>query len=156
MEKDFIKQINASDEIVNTLGKSSLLWNAFECKLFNQSCTVSKIKNCQDYDCFNKESYYTNLINELLTYLQLDKQNITKEIIKAKLYSEDRNEYHNEVEQVLKSDLHGKELQIGTLLILLRLRNNMFHGLKDCYNINSQLNLFIAANSLLNYIMTAF
>ena len=91
-----------------------------------------------------------------MSYLNINKQKITKDFIKQKLYSTNRNEYQIEVENVLKNDLHGKELQIGTMLILLRLRNNMFHGLKDCCNINKQLNLFISANDLLNYIMTTF
>lgn len=156
MKKDFIEEIEASDDIINALGRFSLLWNAFECELFDQQCTVSKIRNFENYNRIKKESYYTNLINTLLNYLGTDKRRITREIIKNRLYSVDRNEYQIEVEQVLKNDMHGEELQIGTLLILLRLRNNMFHGLKDCYQINSQLELFIAANSLLNYIMMNF
>lgn len=156
MNKNFIEKIGASKEIIEELGKFSLLWNAFECNLFNQECSVFKIQNFQNYNCINDETYYINLINELLLYLNVKKQNITREFIKQKLYSLQRDEYQIEVENVLKNDLHGEELQKGTLLILLRLRNNMFHGLKDCYNINKQLNLFISANDLLNYIMTTF
>lgn len=156
MEETFIERIGASKEIIEELGKFSLLWNAFECNLFNQECSVNNIKNFDDYDSINNETYYINLINELLSYLNVNRQEITKDFIKQKLYSTNRNEYQIEVENVLKNDLHGKELQIGTMLILLRLRNNMFHGLKDCYNINKQLNLFISANALLNYIMTTF
>lgn len=154
MKNSFLKQIGASDQIILELGKFSLLWNAFERILFKQECSINKIKNYQHYDKINNEKYYLNLLNELLTYFNKKKTEITKDFIKQKLYSNNRNEYQIEVENVLKNDSHGKELQIGTILILFRLRNNMFHGLKDCFNINHQYQLFVSANSLLNYVIT--
>ncbi|MDE5629999.1 MAG: hypothetical protein K2I70_00215 [Bacilli bacterium] len=71
-------------------------------------------------------------------------------MILSKLYSNKHHNVQEEVLQVLTEDVNNEILLTGVLLIIYRLRNNMFHGLKDCYSINSQLNLFKSANIALN------
>lgn len=150
MQYTVIKKYNIERKTITELGKFSILWNIFEKDYFQKKCCPHKIKNYQNYNITKSLKYNCeNFINVLHAYLGTSKSTITRNIIKATLF-DNSNEYHTEIEYVLKNKCDGTKLLIGTILIILRLRNNMFHGIKDCLNINNQLQLFISANIILN------
>ena len=61
-----------------------------------------------------------------------------------------KNDNQNLVEAVLKGSCRGVGDTVATLLIIVyRLRNNLFHGEKWAYGIQGQLSNFKHANSLL-------
>jgi hypothetical protein len=49
----------------------------------------------------------------------------------------------------INNDINEIDNIIGCLLIVQRIRNNMMHGLKDICDLNEQLELFQAANEVL-------
>lgn len=57
------------------------------------------------------------------------------------------------MEKTILGKSSNVELLIGSLHLLLRLRNNLFHGEKDPYKISAQLELFRASNILLDKLL---
>lgn len=136
------------------IGEFTILWAHFELLYFNNYCKAGLIKSKVKNNHFNLNKEIIDkckeLKNELLKSLYISNTNISTEIIHEKLYSHEYNKTYTEIDTVLTQDTTDKELLIGMLLVLYRLRNNMFHGLKDCYTINSQNKLFIKCNELLD------
>lgn len=152
---NFIKETGVTNEMISILGEFSFLWAQFELIYFINGCNISKIRNLT-FNISNFKVYdelCNNFINALLDYLNESKETITIDKIHNKLYSTDFKKFYPEIDDVIKKNICGKDLIKGSIFILFRLRNNMFHGLKDCYNINFQKNLFICANILINQLI---
>ncbi len=152
MTSKFIEYCNVSNEMLLELGEFTILWAQFELKYFNNDCTVNKLCELHKRVSLsnNLKNSCKNLINNLLEYFQTTKDLITENYIREKLYSTKNNYVNNEVIEVLTKDPSNESLITGVLLIIYRLRNNMFHGLKDCYTINRQFKLFQSVNDFLN------
>ncbi|MBB5336119.1 hypothetical protein [Pectinatus brassicae] len=81
-------------------------------------------------------------------------KHIDDQTIETRIYSENRQP--NVQQKKLISDfLEGKADNPlpGCSLFILRIRNNMFHGLKDIYTLNEQQEMFIGINSFLKFIL---
>jgi len=149
MQYSSIKKYNVNRQTITELGKFTLLWNIFEKEYFDKKCKACKVKNYKYPISKNLEKKCNEFINVLHSYLGTCKNTINREIIKETLF-DNSDEYHVEIENVLKNDCFGQDLIIGTVFILLRIRNNLFHGIKQCLTINNQLQLFNSANIVLN------
>lgn len=182
MEKTFIERIGASKEIIEELGKFSLLWAQFELEYCGNNCSDKLFLNDKEFEKFlqnvnnqEKKDKYTlsrekflglcnfkldfkslieNLIAELLKYLKKTRKTITPEFIHEKLYSSNFTSYYSQVDNIICNNINdNRELFLGGLLIIFRLRNNLFHGLKDCYSIDKQMEIFKSCNRFLDYLL---
>ena len=182
MKNTFIERIGASKEIIEELGKFSLLWAQFELEYCENNCSDKLFFNDIEFEKFlqnvnsqEKKSKYSlsrekffaicnfnfdfkllieNLITELLKYLHMTKETITPEFIHKKLYSSNFTSYYSQVDNIICNSVNdNRELILGGLLIVFRLRNNLFHGLKDCYSIDKQIEIFKSCNRFLDFLV---
>ena len=182
MDKTFIERIGASKEIIEELGKFSLLWAQFELEYCENNCSDKLFLNDTEFNKFlqnvssqtNKNKYILlrenflklcnfnldfnhlikNLISVLLKYLHKTKETITPEFIHEKLYSNNFTSYYTQVDNIICNNINDNtESLLGGLLIIFRLRNNLFHGLKDCYTIDNQIEIFKSCNCILDFLL---
>jgi len=154
MEYKQIIRCGVKEETILEIGKFSILWNMLEERYFDKCMTDKKVPDVANFIYSdNIQQYCLNLVHALLKYLNEDKKTITIEKIRKKLYSESWNGSYSEMERTILGKSNNVELLIGSMLLLLRLRNNLFHGEKDTYKINAQLELFSAANTLLDKLL---
>ena len=182
MEETFIERIGASKEIVEELGKFSLLWAQFELEYCANNCFDKLFFNDVEFEKFllnvngqekknnyiflrenflklfnfntNLKPLIKNIISALLKYLHKTKETITPEFIHEKLYSNSFTAYYPQVDNIICNNINdNQELLLGGLLIVFRLRNNLFHGLKDCYTIDKQIEIFKSCNRFLDFLL---
>jgi hypothetical protein len=131
-----------SEADLNEIKNFTLLWNIYENIIFNTHFTVNQLENeinsrnldfQQFQSCFN---YYqnryveNNMINQRFSYLNF-RQNDREQLVRDVLLG------------AINTD-NDRIFSIG--IIVYRLRNNLFHGVKDYRNLNGQADNFIYAN----------
>ncbi len=150
---------NIDDKIIFEIGKFTILWNMFEreCK-----CNAST-ENIKEY-LYDKVNKYDDKIfgDFVKTIKERAKKscggdNYLNTYILTKLYPTDdnrarvgRNEKKEEVPIVQKFFINSnKENMVGAFLAIKRIRNNMFHGLKEQFF----LEFFESINAVLQKIL---
>ena len=127
----------------------TLLWGLFEARLLSSSGCVSKI--CAVVDEWEKsQSLSADEFNEELEYFR----NRYFSDGAATNYFNDLNFRNNDNEALVRRVIGGQsdtpsDRVSALLIIVFRLRNNLFHGLKWEYRLADQLDNFKAANSIL-------
>ena len=138
-----------SQEEKDAIMHFSLLWSLFEAQVLNTSASANSIEakintwlesgllNADDFEPFKSyfvERYIENgETNNRFEHLHLrngDKPNLVKSVLNG----EDNN---------------ISNVATALLIIVLRYRNNFFHGIKWAYQFNDQLDNFNTANNLL-------
>lgn len=131
----------------------SFLWSLFEGEIMGGRCDVLRIRNyvrqldqldrlkhldSEPYITYLKERYYRGgEVTEYFQGLHLERSRSPEEVLDML-----RNEDASKVVQ-----------KIGCLVIIYRLRNNLFHGEKWQYELYGQLDNFTQANNYLKNIM---
>lgn len=131
----------------------SFLWSLFEGMEMNRNCNVQTIRRyvtdleqqggLVDFDCetyleYLKSRYYQNgEVTDNFHHLHLERNNNPGEVMEA-LSNEDAT--------------HEVKV-IGCLIVIYRLRNNLFHGEKWQYQLQDQRNNFVFANEFLKSLM---
>lgn len=145
-----IKNKDFEKETVLEVGKFAILWNIFENEKCNKDCSIEKLRNIA-------EIYETSIKWEDLALAlrkRADNQGVN--------FSEYVDEYlslgnglnggqKEEVKKFLESGGH-KNLS-GGLIAIYRIRNNIFHGLKDWTLLDEQIDLFQSLNTFLEEII---
>jgi len=136
------------DEI-NAITDFTFLWSLFEGRLLSESCSVAKLLSLVDsiearaavrHDAFDAASSH-------FRQRYFDGENFTVAFEGLHLRRNDRQDV---VESFLRNSPENKATTLkGLLIIIYRLRNNLFHGLKWSYGIADQLKNFSHANSVL-------
>lgn len=123
----------------------TLLWNIFENIIFNAHFSINSleqeiINRNPDFEDFNGcfdyfQGRYTinNSIGDRFQFLSFRRN--------------DREQFVRDVLLGIIIDSNAKVLAIG--IIIYRLRNNLFHGLKDYRYLNGQVDNFTQANSFI-------
>ena len=131
----------------------SFLWSRFEGKVMNRRCDLPRIRNYVKQleeqgglEFLEVEKYVEYLRNRYFRDgdvtghyhgLNLDVHNNTKEVL-----------------ETLRNENAPKAVKaIGYLIVIYRLRNNLFHGEKWQYNLEGQLDNFAYANDYLKSMM---
>lgn len=124
----------------------SFLWSLFEGKVMDGRCDVPRIReyvlhryqlglfqslDCEPYIGYLKNRYYGDgEVTDYYNGLHLERSGNPIEVI-----------------EILRNKESPKEIKIiGCLIIVYRLRNNLFHGEKWHYELQGQLNNFTQAN----------
>lgn len=127
----------------------ALLWSFFESKvLHSRACArlIIDVSQRWEREGLLKEECF----NDCLSYFKkryIDHGDFT-------LHFSDLNFHKNDYQDIVEAVLKGNDGRVGDivaalLIIVYRLRNNLFHGLKWAYGISGQLCNFNNANSLL-------
>jgi hypothetical protein len=155
--QDEIEWINRYLQVAGLIDRSqvecirnfSLMWNLFEGHVCEQRASLDKFEkivnklmikgylHCEDYkDHVNyfKSRYITNMgTNSIFDELYINNKN-SKELV---------------INVLLDKDTNIKSVVMALLIIIYRLRNNLFHGIKSLYTINNQVDNFKRANRIL-------
>ena len=150
-------------DIIFEIGKFAILWNMFErdCGC-NASSTNIKNYMTKIDNSYNKEIFenFIDVVKEIAKKIYPDEEDFLEKYISHNLYPKDDErarisdfEIKNELPMV-KSFFQNpsKDNWVGVLFAIKRIRNNMFHGLKDEYF----LDFFKSINDILEYLINRF
>lgn len=140
-----INKWNFNEEIVLEIGKFAILWNIFESQKCDNSCSNKKLEQIS-VSCSEN---WLKFSAELLKRANGDIDDYVNNGLS--LGGGLREGEKNKVKEFLKSE--GKLNLVGGLIAIFRIRNNMFHGLKEWKDLNNQLNLFKTINLILKEII---
>lgn len=144
---------NLSQDERDAIDDFSFLWSLFEGTEMNRHCSVQTIRqyvinldqqgrllnfDCDMYLGYLKDRYFKNgQLTEYFPHLHLE-----------------RNHNPTEVMEALSIEDATKIVRvIGCLIVVYRLRNNLFHGEKWLYQLQDQKNNFTYANEFLKCLM---
>lgn len=139
-EKDFEK------EIVIEIGKFAILWNIFEKEKCKNDCNIDKLAQLVKEK--ETDQFWKSLAKVLKERLGARDCNVD-DYINSHL-SQGRGMKKLEkiyVKEFIDTD--GERNLVGGLIAIYRIRNNMFHGLKDWTCLGGQLKLFEGINEFL-------
>ena len=145
--------VELSEDEKNVIVDFSFLWSLFESTKLNGNCNVKTIRDYvvslgqngqlqalvfEPYLEYLKNRYYINGdVTEYFNGLHLNRSGNPVEVITA----------------LSNEDASKEEQVIGCLIILYRLRNNLFHGEKWQYQLQGQFNNFLQANGFIKNLM---
>ena len=140
---------NFSDEKINAVRDFSLLWNLFESKLGKRHINIQILSNIaySIYRSCNQQDFYTPYLQYFQRRYLNEGNNVNQLFLQLVFRPNDRKEL---VESVLKqTERNPVKIIEAILIIIYRLRNNMFHGEKELHNIHTQYDNFNNANRFL-------
>lgn len=147
-----IRGENLQRETVLAIGKFSILWNCFERNWCCNNCTPRRIKEVwreipMDMD---RQRQLAEVINERRAWFCQSVMNYVCD----SLHPENARMSVEEDLEIMRRFLEqeGDDLACGCLLAIHRIRNNLVHGLKLIQDLDGQIELFQAANEVLESI----
>lgn len=150
--QDWIKEhlhdgVHLDPECLQALQNFTLMWNLFESLLCENFAKISAFEEIVTRHEFKEPS--ASLVNSFSYFRSRYVSNGDFTAIFEGLRFR-RNDRQEVVEKALKSESPSlSEIVLATMLIVYRLRNNLFHGLKSVSSLNNQTdNLNVAAQSL--------
>lgn len=146
----YLNEYNSlSDQLKSHLHDFLILWSFFEFQVLESGADASKIKS--------------SILSNPNKFENLDKYKNTLFFVQNRyLYENEYNQIfdrlnfrRNDKEEYVKTTLLDEDVTLNTiaslLIIIYRLRNNLFHGLKWIYGFTDQDELFEHANIILSY-----
>jgi hypothetical protein len=132
----------------------ALMWNMFEALACQRSANVRAIEEkVNDIYCRNllrSEDFIPYLEYFQNRYLTAGQVNETFD--KLRFRDHDKKEL---VKNVMQGELDDpNNIVLALLLVVFRLRNNLFHGEKNIYRLNFQIDNFKVANQILAKFLT--
>lgn len=147
-----IKGYNIQADTVREIGKFSILWNWFERFWCDNNCNPGKIKDIAKMIPvgYKQQAHLAEVLNQRRHWFgQLEMDYIIESLHpgNARASTEDDMAIMRQfMEQT------GDDLTCGCLLVIYRIRNNLMHGMKLLEELNGQIELFHAANEVLESI----
>jgi hypothetical protein len=140
-------------EKINAITNFSLMWNLFESVLGNNTMSIQRIS--QIATLISTKDNCNDFYREYFSYFKdryVDEIGNTKAIFNNLAFR--ANDKKDFVEQTLKSEgLNAAEAIEALLIIIYRLRNNLFHGEKELHTIHTQYENFNNANLFLSKLL---
>ena len=147
-----IKEFELKEETVVEIGKFAILWNTFEHDWFRDHFAYSALKSKEPQIMIDgeKQKELACVINKRRAWFgQSEMDYITDSLHPG-------NAIRSSAEQMSKMydflTQQGDNHVCGCILVIHRLRNNLMHGLKSASQLDDQIDLFKAANSVLETI----
>lgn len=145
---------NLQNKTVLEIGKFSILWNCFEHDWCSNNCNPDKIKSIVKSIQFDREkqSQFAKVLNNRRNWfgqLEIDYVRESLHPGSARASKEDDIQI---MRQFLEQEGDDFDLICGCLLVIYRIRNNLMHGLKLIEELDGQIELFRAANDVLESI----
>ena len=147
-----IRGYSLKEETVKEIGRFAILWNCFERDYCANNCSMAKIVDAvQNIQIpYEKQCEFAKELNKRRGLFD----QIIPDYVENSLHPANANKsaptYINIMEDFMKQE-YG-DIKDGCLLIIYRLRSNLMHGLKMVTDLDCQIDLFIAANEVLESI----
>ena len=133
-----------SEQVVLEIGKFVILWNIFEKERCGTHCTETTLLNLNlEYEPNKEWRDLANIFNQRASLLTCN----IEQYVRTKLSLGHGAQHKEEIIRFI--DSMGESYLTGGLLAIYRIRNNMFHGLKDYRDLDNQLELFCCINRVL-------
>lgn len=149
------KYYGLKEETIYTIGEFSVLWCYFEQVIFNSEVNPFKMLNWAKRQELTSEliALCKNIKEKANIYLN----DIDDATIEIKIYSVNRPP-SDEHRKLILDFLEGESDNplLGCSLFILRVRNNMFHGLKDIFTLDKQREMFLGINEFLQFILKIY
>lgn len=144
-----IRNYNLDDELIIEIGRFSVLWNCFERFQCNNSCNPNSIKAiCAKISIEkDKEVALATVLNKRRSFYNMIISEYVQQGLSPTGARQPQEDDKRFMEEFLKQS--GDDLTCGCLLTIYRIRNNLMHGLKQIEDLNTQLDLFLAVNEVL-------
>lgn len=143
--------INISAKDIINLTEFTLVWNIFDKDVCNCSANYKIITieiNKKKFDDLNIMCEYQFFLNRYTT------NNATNEFFEKLKFRKAENKFKLIAKSILENEkCTKKEKIIACSYIILRLRNNLFHGIKDMAGIEEHDNTFYFANQILKKVI---
>ena len=147
-----IKDYELKDETVLEIGKFAILWNCFENEWCDNNCSPDAIKKISDSIQIDmvKQEEFASILNKRHDKLKWFEADYVKDSLHPGNDRMSREDDINIMRMFLEQ--RGEDLVYGCLLVIYRIRNNLMHGLKLPSQLDEQIELFRAANGVLESI----
>jgi len=139
----------------------TLIWNLFEMAACHRNASVVNIRRSVDRAYEEGKLSYDDF-SEFVAYFKERYQRSDDEMhLSERLIYRRRPRPNEEIHiQLLEDVLNGKATDMNNIVFSLlfvayRVRNNLFHGEKDVFTLNTQTDLFKAVNALLGRYLQA-
>ncbi len=147
-----IKNFDLNDELIMELGKFTILWNLFEKHHCKYNCSPSEIERIGSeitIDEAKRRELYKVINIRRVWFLET-----VEEYARISLHPNNSRMSNEKYIKYIRDFIENKgdNLNIGCLLVIHRIRNNLMHGLKIAEQLNDQLDLFKAVNGVLESI----
>lgn len=144
-----IKEFELQDTTVLEIGRFAILWNQFEHDWCNNNCTPSKIKEIANTTQMDIEKQ--RALSEVLNRRRMWFDQLEVDYVRDSLHPGNARASAEEDMKLMQDFLKqtGDSLESGCLLAIYRIRNNLMHGLKMLEELDGQIELFRAANAVL-------
>ena len=146
-----IKGFELMDATVMEIGKFSILWNRFEHDWCSNNCNPAKIKAIANIIQLSTEAQaqLAQVINKRRHWFD----QLEMDYIRDSLHPEHaRGSTEDDMELMRKFLAQSGTEPCGCLLVVNRIRNNLMHGIKMIEELDGQIELFQAANAVLESI----
>lgn len=154
-EQTYIGYVHMDNKTIFEVGRFSILWNIFEDVICNCNCNGAKILEV------------TQKITTADPFIRLAEEFKKRaaglgcgveDYVTTKIYPVQRARRSNldiaDMEKVIEFiNFDGTAVLEGGLLAIRRIRNNMFHGLKGHSELDGQIDLFKAVNTVLEEVI---
>ena len=147
-----IKEFELKEETVVEIGKFAILWNLFEHDYCDNHCNPKKIIEKVS------EIYVDDKAQMELSWVLNERRNWSAQLemdyVRESLHHESSKKSSEEEMQMMCNFLkwEGDNMLCGCLLVIHRIRNNLMHGIKNAEELDDQIDLFKAANNVLENI----
>lgn len=147
-----IKDEKIQEDTVVAIGKFAILWNWFEHYWCNNYCNPQKIRNIAKivHVDMEKQANLSKVLNERRNWFgQLELDYIVNSLHPGNARASSEEDIET-MRQFMEQT--GDDLICGCLLVIHRIRNNLMHGIKLLEELDGQIELFNAANAVLESI----
>lgn len=148
-----IERYKINNDTVTTIGEFSILWCQFEGQLFGKNMEIDDLKEWADeyLDDGSLETYCKAIKREALDFLEPD---AAEAFLNRTFIKKNKGDFESRKLVSNFLDVENPEIIFKSYMIyILRVRNNLFHGLKGICLLDNQKSMFTAINELLNYIL---
>lgn len=147
-----IKGCELKNETVLEIGRFAILWNCFESEWCNNKCNPYVIKKIADSIQLDgsKQANLATVLNKRRSWFG----QLRSDYVRKSLHPDNaRNSSEDDTAIMCRFlEQSGDDLACGCLLVIHRIRNNLMHGLKLLCQLDDQIELFRAANEVLESI----
>lgn len=148
-DRDFLSSIGIENETIIEIGCFAILWGRIEYCFFENFYKSEKLlpfsqKLSKHMDC---SKWFSDIINELKNW---NSTVSTDELISRLRPCASDN---TKLKHILNNTSDNEHQTWACLYICARIRNNMFHGEKDEWKLNSQKKIFMVINNFLTELL---
>ena len=140
------------EETVLEIGRFSILWSIFENEFCHLKCTSAVLAEIAPTLTIDPEARL-RFVEALRRRCSL-RELLAADYVHSSLHPSGAHLSSEEEQTLMRQFIEqtGSTLNLGCLLIIRRLRNNLMHGLKLPEDLDGQLELFRAMNGVLEHL----